>query len=272
MLAVKSLFFLVVLLSCQQSRNLRIRQTEREKPTEESSQGPVEPSVPPLQDPSQVIEKPKPEKPALPPKLQHFIVFVRHAESCQNVPAACSNVPDENRLTGNGKMQAQELTRILDNLNKEQAFNVIYTSEKIRATKSIQDFVDKNDLSHIIVKDARLNECSGPEVGCYSDNGDGQSFKTSIKNLLAQAKTSKNILIVGHSRKGYELLKNNFLRTNFASIRSRAISTYLESCYKSGPLWTSCFSKANAGIKYREYSYIHNALPISFNDDEVDFN
>ena len=108
-------------------------------------------------------------------------------------------------------------------------------------------------------------------VGCYSDNGDGQSFKTSIKNLLAQAKTSKNILIVGHSRKGYELLKNNFLRTNFASIRSRAISTYLESCYKSGPLWKSCFSKANAGIKYREYSYIHNALPISFNDDEVDF-
>ena len=107
------------------------------------------------------------------------------------MPAACSNVPDENRLTGNGKMQAQELTRILDNLNKEQAFDAIYTSEKIRATKSIQDFVDKNDLSHIIVKDARLNECSGPEVGCYSDNGDGQSFKTSIKTSSHRLKHPK---------------------------------------------------------------------------------
>ena len=112
-------------------------------------------------------------------------------------------------------------------------------------------------------KDARLNECSGGDVGCYSWRRDIDGFIRDLTKDLSTKTKSQNILIVGHSRKGYELMKNGLLRDSFWDVRKSAVDSYVKNCRKSGR-WYSCESKRDSSVIYREYSHVHNALPISF--------
>lgn len=214
------------------------------------------------QTPSRPISTPKPAKKK--ERLSHVVTFVRHAESCQNRRQDCNGNASENQFTQNGKWQAYQVSNYLTQLHRQKPFTQILSSEMWRTGATINDFINNQQSKPKLSKDSRLNECEGGEVGCYSGINLSVSFANYLQSLINSSRVSQHILIVGHSRRGYDLMKTVMLKNNFWKVKEDSMNAYLKNCYKEGRWW-SCQEKANAKVIHREYSHIHNAAPIRFN-------
>lgn len=259
----------IFLFSCYGLNQPQIRKTPVTGASEQV-ESKAEPDTIDLENPDLIIEKPDKDigtRPQ-PEPLVHSIVFVRHAETCQNRREDCGGIADENKFTENGKAQALELSQYLERLHAEKPFTAIYTSNLLRTSMSIESFVSNGQQKPSIKKNDLLDECSGGEVGCYANNNDANQFKSYLRSYFSTSSSAEHILIVGHSRKGYDLMKRNILGDKFWDIRSKSIGDYLENCTKSGR-WYRCQSKKDSQVIYREYSHVHNALPMHFNSDEA---
>ena len=159
----------------------------------------------------------------------------------------CGGDASENKFTLNGEKQAEELSKYLSKVHREKPFTAIFTSGLWRTSKSIEGFTNDGQKKPAVIKDDRLNECSGGEVGCYSNNKDAKEFISYLKLFLINLIILKHSL-VGHSRKGYDLLKRNLLGEKFGK-KNNATNTYLSNCEKSGR-WYTCESKVDPQIKY----------------------
>ena len=130
-----------------------------------------------------------------------------------------------------------------------------------RTGETISGFLAKLQQSPQVIQDSRLNECHGGEVGCQSseDRAKVENFYEELRSMKRNSQINEHILVVGHSRKGYELLKGFLLKESFWDKRSESLEAYTEDCYKSGR-WYTCKAIADNSVLFREYSYIHNGL------------